>query len=348
MKNNLLFLGLLGFASLTNAYTFRPENTDVIVNPNMPVLYNISESQTLYTNDTGTNSYWSSSFVTGSNNRQYLLLSHTLAIPATGAGYHRSSILDLTSMTSYKSYVAAVTVPPSQGHTFSFETDGYKLTSLTTDNLSTMHTTSDRSAVTFNLTFSATSKALFNGATGQFTYGSGPTSQWALPACHTTGSLTIANEEIHIRPEESFTWYERQWGAGAPFSGNWTWFQVTLDNADTKASIWIIDNEAPYRRDRFATLRMADGGVRVLPVVYEPDFSRVWTSGVTGLVYPLQWRVEIGDEGYLLLQSTVEDQEMAGDERIETAYEGFMNFTGVLNGNEVSGFGLVEMVTLFE
>ncbi|PYI18971.1 kievitone hydratase [Aspergillus violaceofuscus CBS 115571] len=347
MKTYSLSLGLAALSALGNAaYTFRPDPASVIVDSRLPVLYNISEAQTVNSNSSGTGSYWSSSFVTGENGRQYLLLSHTLGIAASGSGYYRASIMDLTSMSGYKSYVATGATSTEQASKFAFEADGYGFAALSADKYSRIRTWSDRDGVTFNVTYEATSQAIFNGAVGQFMYGDGPTHEWALPGCRTTGSLTVGGKEIQIDPSQSVSWYDRQWGEGSPTSGNWTWFELNFDDSTTKASIWMIDNADPYRRDRFATMRLESGEAKFIPVSYTPNYRKTWTSNSTGIEYPLEWTIDLGDEGYLLVKSTVEDQEMAGSSKVETAYEGFVTVAGRLNKGPVTGYGIVEMVTI--
>ncbi|GES58481.1 kievitone hydratase [Aspergillus terreus] len=347
MKVPTINLALVGLFGLTNAtFTFRPEHASQVVDARLPTLFNVSESQTVHSNSVGSGSYWTSSFVTGENGRQYLLLSHTLGIAASGSGYYRASVLDLTSMDKYKSYVVAANASIAQASKFDISVEGYGFGAISDDKVSKMRTWTDYDGVKFDITFEATSQVLFNGATGQFMYGTDATHEWGMPACRTTGSVTIDGETIAIDPDRSATWYDRQWGDGSPTSGNWTWFELNFDDTTTKGSLWAIDNAEPYRRDRFVTMRLENGDFKFFPVIVTPNMGKTWTSATTGIEYPLEWTLDLGEDGYLLVKSTVANQEMAGDSKVETAYEGFITVAGRLNGRRTTGYGIVEMVTV--
>lgn len=60
----------------------------------------------------------------------------------------------------------------------------------------------------------------------------------------------------------------------------------------------------------------------------------------------MEWTIDMGNDGYLSVTSTVADQEMAGSSKVETAYEDFIKVTGRLNKHPVTGFGVVGMVTV--
>lgn len=251
-------------------------------------------------------------------------------------------------MDKYKSYVATGKASHQQASQFDFHVDGhYGFHALSADKVSKIRTYSDYDDVKFDVTLEARSKAFYNGGLGRFMYGTGPTHEWALPSCYTTGSFVIDGKNVTIDPGNSFTWYDRQWGDASPTTGNWTWFQLHFDQTTTKASVWAIDNASPYRRDRFATLRVEDGGdMKVIPVTYSPVSGSSWTSNQTGIEYPQTWALDFGTDGHLTIQSTVKNQEMAGSTKFNTAYEGFVVAKGQLHGKPVTGWGVVEMVTV--
>ncbi|PWY82134.1 hypothetical protein BO70DRAFT_352750 [Aspergillus heteromorphus CBS 117.55] len=406
MISFIFCLALLGIALGGDAFMFTPDTSEEVIDPRLPTLYDIPWSQTLSTPSIGTSSYWTSSHITATNGHQYLLLSHiviTLSPSPSSSpnpAFYCASILDLTntSTPNYHSYVSHTTITstqltnlnltttaPDPGSDYDSNSDSdsgssYGFVSLTPDKLTTMQTWTSHPNVTFNVTFEATTPALINGGTGSFTYGDGPTHEWALPGCRTTGSLVldgggggdsggVGRETVTIIPERSVTWYDRQWGRGMPGSGNWTWFglhfhfggegegegegdaSATAPATATKASIWVVDNAEPWRRDRFATVRVGGRGGRteVLAVECVANMERVWRSKRTGVVYPLEWDVEWAGTGggrlRVRIPGGVEDQEMVGVGRGDTAYEGFVVVEGWMAGREVVGFGVVEMAT---
>ncbi|PYH88978.1 hypothetical protein BO71DRAFT_120178 [Aspergillus ellipticus CBS 707.79] len=347
MKFSILSVTWLGLTAASNAFIFQPDTSNQVVDTRLPILYSITESQTLTSNTTGTSSFWTSSHVTGNNSRQYLIISHILVLVTTRTGFYCASILDLTSMDKYTSYVAYANLTATQLSDFNLVTSNYGFSAVSPDKVSIMRTWSDYAGVTFNITFEATTHALFNGGTGALMYGSDTNDEWALPACRTAGSLTLDGESVTIIPEHSVTWYDRQWGLGAPTTGNWTWFEFHFDGTDTKASMWMIDNAQPYQRTRFATMRLQNRDMKVIPVSYEPNMNMTWTSDATGIVYPLEWMIDMADDGFLAVQSPVADQEMVGSSMGDTAYEGFVTVFGILRGMYVTGYGVVEMITAF-
>ena len=147
-----------------------------------------------------------------------------------------------------------------------------------------------------------------------------------MPSGRTTGTVTVNGSEIDIISHKSETWYDRQWGMGLPSIGNWTWLALNFQGTDMKASLWVIDNANPFQHSQFLTLRTADGEQRVIPVTLTPNFEFVYTSNASGVTYPLEWELR-----FVLADS---------------AYEGFITFSGSIFGNHVDGFGAVEMVNL--
>jgi hypothetical protein len=218
--------------------------------------------------------------------------------------------------------------------------------SISDDNVSQMRTWSNHGNVTFDVQYNATSGALVDGGVGLFTFGNGLTYEWGLPACQTEGSLTVNGEVITVDPKNSFTWYDRQWNDGVPVGGNWTWFELHVANSRTKISLWAIEDKTTNLADYFATIRLEDGSQNVVPVNFVPDYTRQWHSPATGRDYAQDWSLLVGDYINLRVSSITGDQEIAGDTAFTSAYEGFVTFTGDVSGQDVHGYGAVEVVFL--
>jgi len=216
---------------------------------------------------------------------------------------------------------------------------------LTSDNISKLRTTSNSGVNSFNLTFTVDHSLLYNAGSGQFDFGVADTNESAMPSGRTAGTLTVDGESMTVIPERSFTWYDRQWGPGAPVSGNWTCFELHSPS-DVKASIWAWANASPEQHIRFATLQYPDGTAKVVPVTWSLSQTRSWLSPVTGVLYPQAWDITFPGNSTITVSSALSDQEIPSDSLQTCAYEGFVTVGGKFEGEPARAFGLVEMVRL--
>ncbi|KAL4911367.1 Kievitone hydratase [Aspergillus multicolor] len=316
-------------------YHFRPESSPVLWNDKIPALYTFNETQL------GHGSWWSSSFITGTNGKQYLALAHVLNV--NNMTYYRGSTLDLQT-NDYQHFVTRGTKTAS-GPTLNIIIGKNRFESLSDDNISRLRAVTNTKDVKFDLSWNSSSLILANGGTGAFLFGPVISHEWGMPSSRTKGTITVNNKTITVDPAKSSTWYDRQWeDAGGSITGNWTWFQLHVPGSDYKFSVWAVDNPATEQVSRFATVRDGNGTQLVFPVVWKPDYGRRYVSASSCRVYPLDWTVKIVDLASFHVKSVRADQEIIGENGLETAYEGFTTFKGVLDGHHVTGYGLVEMV----
>lgn len=314
--------------------------------PDIPILFDFSASQfsTNLDGNPASSSYWTSSYITGTNREQYLAISHVL-IGADNATYYRASLLDLNNVTNYHSFIVHSNQTALQaGSRLSVSLDGNGFEGLTDDNVSQMRTYSKHKDVTFDITYNATSKALIDGGTGLFAFGNGKSYEWGFPNCYTEGTVTVNGQVVTIDPANSFTWYDRQWNDGFPSNGNWTWFELHIPNTEYKLSIWAIDDKDSWQGCRFATIRTEDGSQNVVSTTFSPDYTRSWYSNATHTLYAQDWTITVGDYGILRVSSVTQDQEIVGHAAFDTAYEGFVTFDGLFDGKNVYGYGVVEVL----
>ncbi|KAH8656311.1 kievitone hydratase, partial [Ilyonectria robusta] len=306
----------------------------------LPWLYNISDSQ-LITND-GTTSYWTCSFLTASDDHQYVVLGHTMWMG--GIAQARASILDVTDPSYYKTLLYTnedATVSSYNGHIdASIGTLGIR--ALSADNVTRIHSYS-----TFEIEYSlilTASPVLFNGGLGEFTFGNKTCGEWSFPAGRTEGTFVARGKELTVDPERSFTWYDRQWG-GSAFLGNYTWFQLHVPGTDIKASIWAIDDNTNQKNIRIATFRFEDGSHRVLPFEFSESTESQYHSKATVNTYATKWDLEFPGQGRISVTSLRDDQETYNTSSNATpAYEGFSEFDFNLFGVRSQGYGLTEVV----
>lgn len=136
------------------------------------VPYDLFESQSLQPKNT--NSFWSSSYVYGSNDHQYLVLSHVLVSPFGNLGVYRASVLDINDTSSYEQFTtlfnsSSIWTSNATGLDYEFVDYGFK--SLTSDPLGRLNTYSSVTDVLFNITFSLSPGIILNGGSGIFGWG---------------------------------------------------------------------------------------------------------------------------------------------------------------------------------
>ncbi|GME54015.1 Kievitone hydratase [Neofusicoccum parvum] len=334
-----------GVAQATSReWSFVADDAVVFESSALPVQYSLSESQ--LAQGLGS-SFWTSSYVTGSNEHQYLILSHVLLSKysgtATNTSITRFSVLDLTEPDdNYWAFTTAVTAPNTTLDTkLALNFEHVTFDGISSDSVSVMHTTGQTDGISYDITWESSSAVIYNGGTGTFSFGPLPANQWSMPAGKTNGSLTLNGTEVLFDTTNSFTWYDRQWQDSSPTLGNWTWFELHFQDPLIKASIWAIDeNTEPKNTSRFASVRTPDG-THVLTYTLSPDYSTTWYSSCSNETYPLAWTLEFQNGEKLVAKSIRPDQELCGE--VQIAYEGFVEVTGTVLGNEAA-YGLVEIV----
>lgn len=265
-----------------------------------------------------------------------------------GIGVARASVLDVTDPTFYEMYLYTQPANNTQVNgRFDATVGGCGIKGASDNNLQSMNTFSQHSVINYNMTFNDSSAILFNGGLGKFTFGGEDCTEWAVPAGITTGTLNVRGQDLTIKPEESFTWYDRQFGDGGLTNGNYTWFQIHLPNSSIRASIWAIDNNANNitTPSRIATFRYPDGSHTVSAFDFLPNMDAPYVSSNTGVTYPTSWILDFPGQGNITIKSIRADQETFNvTSGGPAAYEGFSDVDFNLFGISEKGFGLAEMV----
>ncbi|PPJ51089.1 hypothetical protein CBER1_07904 [Cercospora berteroae] len=315
--------GVAAYAS--TPYDFTPDNAAQPLEAGIP----LSTNWTALQNVQG-NSFWSSSFVTATNDRQYLILSHYLTV-ANFSGLWRGSILDIGNASEYATHSEAVTDTPfitSPNGRFDVEYSNFTYKALSDDSISVLQATSITEGYTYNITHTTSSETLLN-------WGGNPW-QW--------GNGQLPNGTLTIDPERSFTWYDRQI-VNSTIVGLWAWFELHFPQDDVYASIWSI--ELPDNvTERFATIKTPYGTHLTLYTLVEDEESR-WTSEKTGKSYYSNWVLEFPSGDSLSARQPALGQEMhlVSPTINRTEIEAFVVVDqATLLGRELSGgWGLVEI-----
>ncbi|KAB8212025.1 hypothetical protein BDV34DRAFT_219238 [Aspergillus parasiticus] len=338
----------------TGAYDFHPSQAGIqtaqLIDP-LPLPYDFNTSNSEMADSS--NSWWISSYLTGSDNHQYMVLSHVLATDAYGL--YRGAIYDITEP-AYQQFSEMTTqnlTANSQDGKFNIRTDDFFFCSaLANSSITKLRTVSNRTDLQFDLTYELTAPVLFNaGLGGLFQFGPDQTGEWSMPAGKTSGSLVFNGKKVTVDKKRSQTWYDRQWNVGsAPTSLTWTWFQLHINNGESDemelASVWMYDSDVKGHR-QWATTQSKAGINIVQPVPTVEPFGSSWTSPHTNATYDQAWTIVLQDNTTLMVKTTYEDQELWAASGFAT-YEGFVTVNGTdADGKCVTGFGLVEIQGLF-
>lgn len=313
----------------------------------------MSTSQTNHDPASTGSSFWSSSFIHGSNGRDYLVVANAVAELPVGGGslidVYRASILDLEDTSQYSQYARLTAVAQTYGPTgiLNFTVPGFAFQSTSaTDPLSGIRVASGIADVDFDLTFELSSPPILNAGTGTFQVGGGTGFQWSMPAGKTTGWISVNGTKVNVDASRSLTWYDRQWGV---IPGSFSWFQVHIPGQasdgteDELYSIWAW-NDPVNGNKQFATRLTGERAEQiVVPVTEKVSSNRTFTSPATNITYPLDWTISIPGGPELRLSSIRPDQEIQSAGVPVVSYTGFLNVVATYpGGRTVPAFAVIE------
>jgi len=160
------------------------------------------------------------------------------------------------------------------------------------------------------LSLEPTQAALLNGGSGYSQKGPAPTSAslyYSLPQLKVTGSIVRGAARDAVTGS---AWLDHEWSSAYldDAATGWDWVGINLDDGGALMAFRIRDAGG---RARWAggTLRSAAGDLRVLtPDAVRFSPGRRWRSPRTGVEYPVEWRLAVGDLS-LSLAPLMDDQE---------------------------------------
>lgn len=156
----------------------------------------------------------------------------------------------------------------------------------------------------------------------------------------TTGTIRISDEVFDVK---GFSWMDHEFGTSTLGSDQigWDWFSIQLDN-NTEIMLFQIRQEDGSISDYSSgTIIFKDGNTENLGVNdFEFEVLDTWQTS-DQITYPNQWIINI-DQVNLQMEITpvMNDQEMKLFFRY---WEGAVRINGTLNGEEISGYGYVEL-----
>lgn len=172
------------------------------------------------------------------------------------------------------------------------------------------HTIIPAGDFTLDLSLQGARPPMPNGAAGFSRKGPASTSAseyYSEPHLAVTGHIARAGKDDRVHGE---AWLDHEWSSDylEPEAAGWDWVGVNLQDGGALMAFRIRDPQGQALWAG-ATLRDAAGHVRTF-VPQEVEFAagRRWRSGRTGILYPVTWRLRIGDRVFDI-EPLMDDQE---------------------------------------
>lgn len=164
---------------------------------------------------------------------------------------------------------------------------------------------------------------------------------YSWPRLEVVGSVQTERERVQVSGQ---AWMDREWGTSALSAGiaGWDWFALHLSDGRSLMFYRLRDASGGAAPFSSGTLTDAAGATRTLgvgDVHVEPlDW---WTSGVSGVKYPVRWRLVLPGEGLELdVVPYLPNQELNLSVRY---WEGAVRAVGTADGARVEGDGYLEL-----
>ncbi|KAI9738400.1 MAG: hypothetical protein M1834_008903 [Cirrosporium novae-zelandiae] len=293
------------------------------------------------------NSYWTIYFLSASNNHSYFAVGHVQFddfSPLEPSTIYRVSLLDITSGTYYGTANTTSGISKEPSTDFNVDLGLFKTYSPSNDLLSTMVSTSSVPGASFNLTSVPKGPNLYDAGAGFFFWGINTTTEWGAPECWVTGTVEINGTEVDVIPEQSMSWYDRQYGPGFGTAG-WNLFILLLENG-VKICVWDSKSVDHAPKQLFATIMFSDGHHEIYPVDEDIHSTNPFVSELTNITYYGDYRVDIPLKNISLnITLPVLAGEMVNENDPTTAealFEGYATAQGTFDGSPIKGWGVSE------
>jgi predicted secreted hydrolase len=159
---------------------------------------------------------------------------------------------------------------------------------------------------------------------------------YSLPQLAVDGVVVVDGRERRVTGE---AWFDHEWSGDfmAADAVGWDWMGIHLADGGALMAFRMRDRSGAERWAG-ATLRSADGSVRTFsPDEVEWTPVRHWQSARTGVTWPVEWRVRVGDRTFVV-QPVLDDAEL--DSRSST---GTIYWEGPVRLRDGAGRGYLEL-----
>ncbi|KAK5699279.1 hypothetical protein LTR17_023372 [Elasticomyces elasticus] len=324
----------------------------------LPLNFDIIDSQHAGHVEIG-GSFWVNAFVHGSDGHDYYIAAHVMDYGSNIPGakpVYRGAIMGITDPSFYVK-VGPIISPGTKFYDENgnfhaiFDDFGMETTS-NHDALQGIRAYSSIGDVEFDFTFNHTSPILLNAALGSYLVNGKTGYEWSLPRGATGGWLKKDGEVINIVPSHSQSWYDRQWGS---LQDSFSWLAVNFPDPVpswldvSTACVWDWQDNVNGSK-QFATVRSArTGRDSVIPVNVTVSTTNTYMSSDSGLVYPSEGAVVLGDIE-LFVTTPRPDQIFEPSEEgtgFPPQFSGYVEVVAKKKGERsVKGYGAVDFMKL--
>ena len=329
---------------------FKADSSSQYIDSRYPLTFILNESLVLQNNPL--NSFWANSFVSASDGHQYMVIGHTNTYLPGSKAPQRSSVYDITigQHSAHVHYETSLNSTLGADGRLNINFGNNSFSAISDDNISQLRYAFEETDYSYDIRFDATTPALLNLGSGLFQFGKLVTYEWALPRARTHGKLTMNGTTVEIDPENSFTWFDRQYigpltmNATGKSTQSWTWLELHWPYSNIKASMWSFRSTNPDESFSFASVSTT-GGMEVMLFNLTSIYADSWTSPRSNVTYPQNWLLDF-DNGDSFMVSSVHDDQEISDPVGGPTYEGYVLVEGTFLG-ETFGIGNIEVVTTF-
>ena len=172
----------------------------------------------------------------------------------------------------------------------------------------------------------------------------GKTYYYSRTRLETSGTVSVDGVSHAVN---GISWMDHQWGDFTTMGIGWDWLSLNLDDGSdlTVSVVWEQAGHKPI--STYGTYVPANSAPIHLPGNdISLESTGIWTSSVTGAVYPVNWNLRVDSLDLdLTLTPTIVEAEFALSAFIPVIYwEGSVAAMGTRQGAPVAGPGFVEMV----
>jgi predicted secreted hydrolase len=165
------------------------------------------------------------------------------------------------------------------------------------------------SGIDLDLRMSSTQAPMLQGQNGYSQKGPNPASAsyyYSLPHLQTSGRLRIEGREQEVR---GVAWFDHEWSTAYmdESAHGWDWIGVNLDDGGA-LMVWRMRDAAGGAFWAAGKLRRGQDETAYAREQIEWTALRQWRSPRTGVTYPVEWKVRMG-ERTITLQPLMDDQE---------------------------------------
>ncbi len=155
-----------------------------------------------------------------------------------------------------------------------------------------------------------------------------------------TGTVTIKGLEY---PVTGYSWMDHEFGSSALGSSQigWDWFSLQMDNNRELMIFQIREEDGSISSTSGGTLIAEDGSSTILNLLdFKIQVLQNWETD-DGFLYPNKWRVVSKTQDFdLLVTPVMDDQE---NHFFFRYWEGAVRIEGIFQGQNVAGYGYVEL-----